>query len=154
MWVWWTKIENCFIFHAHALENCHSLSFSDDDNPTAGVMKLLSWHFKWISLWFITIHNITVINRTWCKLVYLKIICSVLRKTRWRVAIFSLFIPTMYLYTEWPHRQGGCLACCGCTFDSRRGCTDLYYARGSHGVLLIRVGGATSQLDLPSLTPL
>ena len=19
---------------------------------------------------------------------------------------------------EWPHRQGGCLACCGCTFDS------------------------------------
>ena len=23
-----------------------------------------------------------------------------------------------YLYPEWPHRQGGCLACCGCTFDS------------------------------------
>ena len=22
------------------------------------------------------------------------------------------------LYPEWPHRQGGCLACCGCTFDS------------------------------------
>ena len=21
-------------------------------------------------------------------------------------------------YTEWPHSQGGCLACCGCTFDS------------------------------------
>ena len=33
-------------------------------------------------------------------------------------------------------------------------CTDLYYARGDQGVLPIRVGGATSQLDLPSLTPL
>ena len=35
-----------------------------------------------------------------------------------------------------------------------KGCTDLYYARGVQGVLLMRVGGATSQLDLPSLTPL
>ena len=33
-------------------------------------------------------------------------------------------------------------------------CTDLYYARGVQGVLPMRVGGATSQLDLPSLTPL
>ena len=33
-------------------------------------------------------------------------------------------------------------------------CTDLYYARGTQGVLPMRVGGATSQLDLPSLTPL
>ena len=33
-------------------------------------------------------------------------------------------------------------------------CTDLYYARGAQGVLPIRVGGATSQLDLPSLTSL
>ena len=33
-------------------------------------------------------------------------------------------------------------------------CIDLYYARGAHGVLPMRVGGATSQLDLPSLTPL
>ena len=24
----------------------------------------------------------------------------------------------VYLYPEWPHRPGGCLACCGCTFDS------------------------------------
>ena len=23
------------------------------------------------------------------------------------------------LYPELPHRQGGCFACCGCTFDSR-----------------------------------
>ena len=23
-----------------------------------------------------------------------------------------------YLYPEWPHRQGGCLACFGFTFDS------------------------------------
>ena len=50
--------------------------------------------------------------------------------------------------------QGSCLACCGCTFGSPWGCTDLYYARGAQGVLLMRVGGATSQLDLPSLTPL
>ena len=33
-------------------------------------------------------------------------------------------------------------------------CADLYYARGAQGVLPMRVGGATSQLDLPSLTPL
>ena len=33
-------------------------------------------------------------------------------------------------------------------------CTDLYYARGAKGVLPMRVRGATSQLDLPSLTPL
>ena len=33
-------------------------------------------------------------------------------------------------------------------------CTDLYYARGAQGVLPMRMGGATSQLDLPSLTPL
>ena len=33
-------------------------------------------------------------------------------------------------------------------------CTDLFYARGTHGVLPMRVGCATSQLDLPSLTPL
>ena len=33
-------------------------------------------------------------------------------------------------------------------------CTDLYYARGAQGVLPMRVLGATSQLDLPSLTPL
>ena len=44
----------------------------------------------------------------------------------------------------------------GCKIESRLwlSCTDLYYARGSHGVLPMRVGGATSQLDLPSLTPL
>ena len=33
-------------------------------------------------------------------------------------------------------------------------CTDLYYARGAQGALPMRVGGATSQLYLPSLTPL
>ena len=58
------------------------------------------------------------------------------------------------VYPEWPHRQGGCLACCGCTFESSWGWTDLYYARGAQGVLPMRVEGATSQLDLPSLTPL
>ena len=24
----------------------------------------------------------------------------------------------LLLYPEWPHRRGGCLACCGCTFES------------------------------------
>ena len=32
-------------------------------------------------------------------------------------------------------------------------CTDLYYASGVQGVLPMRAGGATSQLDLLSLTP-
>ena len=40
------------------------------------------------------------------------------------------------------------------TRSSPAECTDLHYARGAHGVLPMRVGGATSQLDLPSLTPL
>ena len=35
-----------------------------------------------------------------------------------------------------------------------RGCTDLYCARGAQGVLPMRVGGATRELDLPSLTTL
>ena len=30
----------------------------------------------------------------------------------------------------------------------------IYYARGDQGLLPMRVGGATSQLDLPSLMPL
>ena len=25
----------------------------------------------------------------------------------------------LLLYPEWPHRQGGCLSYCGCTFESR-----------------------------------
>ena len=33
-------------------------------------------------------------------------------------------------------------------------CTDLCYESGAQGVLPMRVGGATSKLDLPSLTPL
>ena len=33
-------------------------------------------------------------------------------------------------------------------------CVDLYYARGAQGVLPMREEGATSQLDLPFLTPL
>ena len=43
-----------------------------------------------------------------------------------------------------------------CTFESRLwlSCTDLYYARGAQRVQPMRVGGAPSQLDLPSLTPL
>ena len=60
------------------------------------------------------------------------------------------------LYPEWPHRQGCCLACWICKIDFRLSwdCTDLYYARVAQVVLSMRVGGATSQLDLPSLTPL
>ena len=44
----------------------------------------------------------------------------------------------------------------GCKIKSRLwlSCTDLYYARGAQGVLPMRVEGATSQLDLPPLTPL
>ena len=65
-----------------------------------------------------------------------------------------LVLFSIVLYHEWPHRQGGCLACCGCTFESRWGCTFLYYARGAQGVLPMRLGGATSELDLPPMTPL
>ena len=59
-----------------------------------------------------------------------------------------------YLYPEWPHRQGGCLTCCSCTIESSWVHCFILYARGAQGVLPMRVGGATSQLDLPSLTPL
>ena len=67
-------------------------------------------------------------------------------------SLMSLHGPEWPKYPEWPHRQGGCLACCGCTFESRWCCTDLYCARGAQGVLPLRVWGATSQLDLSSLT--
>ena len=56
----------------------------------------------------------------------------------WFSSSISFCIPWV-----WQHRQGGYLACCGCTFDSGWGFTDLYYERGAQGVLLIRVGGAT-----------
>ena len=42
----------------------------------------------------------------------------------------------------------------GCKIESPLwlSCTDLYYARGDQGVRPMRVGGATSKLDLSSLT--
>ena len=70
------------------------------------------------------------------------------------------YIPRLnLLYPKWSHMQGGCLACSrlqGCKIESLLwlSCTDLYYARGAHGVLPMKVGGAGSQLDLPSLIPL
>ena len=44
----------------------------------------------------------------------------------------------------------------GCKIESRLwlSCTDLHYARGTQGVLPMRVWSATSQLDLPSVAPL
>ena len=47
------------------------------------------------------------------------------------------------------HASHAAVAC-----SSPAECTDLYYACGAQGVLPMRVGGATRQLDLPSLTPL
>ena len=54
---------------------------------------------------------------------------------------------------EWPHRQGGCVACCGCTFDSAEVHWFILCTRRSGGTAH-EGGGATSQLELPSLTPL
>ena len=42
----------------------------------------------------------------------------------------------------------------GCKVDPRLRLHDLYYARDAQGILPMRVGGETSQLDLPTLTPL
>ena len=62
------------------------------------------------------------------------------------------------VYPEWPHRQGGCLACwrlqgynieCLAVAELHR----FIYARSVQGVLPMGLGSATSQLDLPSLTP-
>ena len=52
------------------------------------------------------------------------------------------------LYPEWPHRQGGCLACWSCKVDPSCGWdyTDLYYARGTQGVLPIREGGCDQSI--------
>ena len=64
-----------------------------------------------------------------------------------------MFVKCRILYPEWSHMQ-----CVGLAYPwtrvraqvCRQG---LYRAtRGAQGVLLMRVGGATSQLDLPSLT--
>ena len=43
---------------------------------------------------------------------------------------------------------------CQIDFRLSRDLTDLYYARGAQGVLPMRLGGVTSQLDLPSVMPL
>ena len=59
-----------------------------------------------------------------------------------------------HTYPEWPNRQGSCLACWRLQVDFLWGCSDLYYAWGYQGVLPIRVWSETSQLVLPSLTPL
>ena len=53
---------------------------------------------------------------------------------------------------EWPHRQGCCLACW--RFQCRNPAEAApIYSRRSGGTAHVG-GGATSQLDLPSLTPL
>ena len=54
-------------------------------------------------------------------------------------------------FHEWPHRQGGCLACCrleDCKIESLLwvSCIDLYYARGAQGVLPTRVGGCDQSI--------
>ena len=48
----------------------------------------------------------------------------------------------LQLPPEWPHRQGGCLACWSCKIDSRLSWdwTDLNHSRGVQGVLPMRVG--------------
>ena len=38
-----------------------------------------------------------------------------------------------WLYPEWPHRQGGCLTCCGCTFESSWVHWFILYSRRSEG---------------------
>ena len=69
------------------------------------------------------------------------------------------------LYLEWPRRATGCRV--GLAYPWTRVRASVAAAslaicrprlhraiRGAHGLLPMRVGGATSQLDLPSLTPL
>ena len=61
------------------------------------------------------------------------------------------------LYPEWPHRQGGCLACWRLQ-DQIPAVAKLHRfklrMRGSGGTAHEGGGGATSQLHLPSLMPL
>ena len=83
---------------------------------------------------------------------------SIKKGFRWNTFVIAWFSRRNF-YPEWPHSQCGCLACWrlqGCKIESRLwlSCTDLYHARGAQGVLPMKVGGATSQSDLPSLTPL
>ena len=46
---------------------------------------------------------------------------------------FLTYGKSIMKYSDWLHRQGGCLACCSCTFSSRCAGTDLFYARGTQG---------------------
>ena len=69
--------------------------------------------------------------------------------------ICPFLVKNMQLYPKWPHRQGGLPRVLKVARSNLRwGYTDLYYARGAQGVLPMRVRGATSQLDQPSLTSL
>ena len=92
-------------------------------------------------------------QKTWITIQYIAVV-------NWYVYLYLLLTATlsgrigMGNHPEWPHRQGGCLAWWRLQGRFRWGCTDLCYARGSKWVLLKTLGGASSQLDLPSLTPL
>ena len=98
-----------------------------------------------ISLKFIMLQYNNQIFRNW-----LVIINYHLTKVSSQINKCIIFEPkknsiTLSSYPEWPHRQGGCLACWrlqGRKIESWLwlSCTDLYFALGAQGVLPMRVG--------------
>ena len=57
----------------------------------------------------------------------------------WRTIVNNV-VPLIVTLSGRIGKEVGCLACCGCTFESSWGCTDLFYARGAQGVLPMKVG--------------
>ena len=58
-------------------------------------------------------------------------------------------------YPEWPHRQGGCLTKAAVARSSPAEVAPIYTMHVAlRGYCPSGWGGATSQLDLPSVTPL
>ena len=61
----------------------------------------------------------------------------------------------LYLYPEWPHRQGGCFACRRLKDRCPAEAALIYTVQeGTQGELPMTVGGTTGQLDLPTLAVL
>ena len=77
----------------------------------------------------------------------------ILQNTTTIVITITVLWYNSHSYPQWPHRQD-VASHAAVARSSPAECTDLYNARGAQGVLPMRVVGATSQLDLPSLTPL
>ena len=113
--------------------------------PVVGLLACISQHITVVGVLACVRQHITVIGLLACVSQYITVV-------------------GLLLYPEWPHRQCVGLAFrrshvrCSLSAESivicSPACIAVCNTWSSGGTAMCRVGGATSQLDLPSLTPL